>query len=225
MRNCTASLIAAFCAIFALTSCSSSKTAEEHEFVDLGLSVKWATCNMGAQTPEQYGDYFGWGMTTPLPAPPYEWTWADYFKGIGGTGTKMEDCGTELDPLRDYVLHNKGIEKTEYDAANVLWGDGWRMPTIDEIRELLNECDWKWDAEKKGYLVVSRKNGNSIFFPVGGGRDGAITRNEGNIGCIWASTPNEGIPNYARFLFYYSAGRDWAGGNRFYGCNIRPVKD
>ncbi|MDR1338749.1 MAG: hypothetical protein LBK58_01620, partial [Prevotellaceae bacterium] len=118
------------------------------EAVDLGLSVRWASHNVGATKPEEYGTYFGWGDVT---------------------GTKTSQNNNE------YPNANppKNICGTEYDAAHVLWGDSWRMPTKAQAQELVDNCDWK-ETELNGVkgFRVTGKNGNSIFLAAGGGRDG-----------------------------------------------------
>ena len=109
------------------------------EYVDLGLSVKWATCNVGANSPEEYGDYFAWGETTSKDK--YNWNYYKYCKGSSTTFTKycnkssygyngFTDTKTKLDP--------------DDDAATVNWGGSWRMPTVAEMTELQSECTWIW---------------------------------------------------------------------------------
>lgn len=114
-----------------------------HEYVDLGLSVKWATCNIGAHSPEEYGDYFSWGEISPK---------CIYLE----TNYKSLNPAPEVLPLAN-------------DAANANWGGLWRMPTIEEAQELLNteNCTWiKINVNGiKGYKITSKKNGNSIFIP------------------------------------------------------------
>ena len=126
----------------------------EPEAVDMGLSVKWATFNVGATSPEDYGDYFAWGETEPKET----YSWATYKWGTSSNLTKYNttDGKTILDP--------------EDDAAQVHWGDKWRMPTKEEIEELIDNCTWTESTENgvKGYVVTSKHTGNSIFFPYSG---------------------------------------------------------
>lgn len=112
-----------------------------HEWVDLGLSVKWATCNVGANSPEDYGDYFAWGETTPKTT----YTTSNYSYGVNPT----------ILPLSN-------------DAAYKNWSGAWRMPTAAELTELCEQCTWTWTTKNgvKGCTVTSKSNGNSIFLPV-----------------------------------------------------------
>ncbi|MCQ2215840.1 MAG: hypothetical protein MJZ31_07975, partial [Bacteroidales bacterium] len=120
--------------------------AEQEGFVDLGLSVKWATCNLGATSPTDAGWYLAWGETSPKA----NYTWATYLSDLGGTMTQQEDAGTEKDPLKEYVYgganYSKGIGATAYDAATAALGTGYRMPTQKEFEELANtdNCEWVW---------------------------------------------------------------------------------
>ena len=140
-----------------------------HEYVDLGLpsGLKWATCNVGATSPEEYGDYYAWGETT---------TKSRYTPNTSKTyGKSMGDI--------------KG--NSQYDAATANWGGDWRMPTRAEQKELLNNCIWDWTTQNgvSGYKVTSKVNGNYIFFPTAGLRDGSSLEYAGSYGCYWSSTP------------------------------------
>ena len=97
-----------------------------HKAVDLGLSVKWATCNIGATKPEECGDYFAWGETSPKEV----YTEETYLYYDAANNRKLIDIGTE-------------ISGTEYDAARKQWGDDWRMPAEEELYELLRDCLWQ----------------------------------------------------------------------------------
>ena len=123
-----------------------------HEAVDLGLSVKWATCNIGATKPEECGDYFAWGETSPKDV----YTEETYLYYDAANNRKLIDIGTE-------------ISGTEYDAASKQWGDEWRMPAEEELYKLLSCCSWQWITINgvNGYEVVG-PNGNSIFLPAAG---------------------------------------------------------
>lgn len=146
---------------------NSSGTIDNHDFVDLGLSVKWATCNLGATSPLESGNRYAWGETTPW----NDWTPANYYFAFA-------PCSP------DYILD------ANYDAVTANWGESWRMPTIEEIFELLdsNNCDWKWmenieGQDINGYKVTSKKNGNSLFLPAGHHDD--ISN---SAGYYWSST-------------------------------------
>ena len=141
--------------------------ANAHEYVDLGLpsGTKWATCNVGADYPEDYGDYFAWGETEPkeeYDLSTYKWHEGSYY-----THTKYCTSSTYG------KVDNKTTLDLADDAANANWGGNWRMPTKTEQDELRTECTWTWTTQNgvKGYIVTSKSNGNSIFLPAAGYRD------------------------------------------------------
>ena len=168
-------------------------------YVDLGLSVKWATCNVGATTPDGYGDYFAWGETSPKNE--YGWITYKYCKGSKNTLTKYNtdsNYGT---------VDNKTTLDLSDDAAHVNWGGKWRMPTTAEQDELRNNCTWTWATQNgvNGYKVTSKTNGNSIFLPAAGCRYGTIIYNNvGSHGYYWASSLYESYPDGANNLYFYS---------------------
>ena len=176
-----------------------------HEYVDLGLpsGLKWATCNVGANAPHEYGDYFAWGETS----------------------TKTEYA---LDNSRTYGVKNMSdiSGNSNYDAARANWGGSWRMPTKGEMEELRDECTWTKTSQSgvNGYKVTG-PNGNSIFLPAAGYCDGSSRNCVGEGGYYWSSTPNEGYAYGAYYLSFYSGGLnvDWYFRNR--GRTIRPVSE
>ena len=187
-----------------------------HEYVDLGLSVKWATCNVGATKPEEYGDYFAWGETQPKDY--YDWSTYKWCNGRYNTLTKYctnSDCGT---------IDNKTVLEAADDAARANWGGSWRMPTKAEQDELRNNCTWTWTTQNgvNGYKVTSKSNGNSIFLPAAGHRAGSSLNNAGSIGSYWPSSL--GIhPNTAYYLGFSSSDVGWYSHTRDDGFSVRPV--
>ena len=183
-----------------------------HEYVDLGLSVKWATCNVGVEKPEDYGDYYAWGETQTKSF--YDWsTYLDSPNRDGKSFTKYNNNGgkTQLLP--------------EDDVAHVKWKGTWRMPTKAEQDELQEQCTWTWTSQggKNGYKVTSKKNGNSIFLPAAGWRGDGELSNAGSDGNYWSSSLN---PNYdfnAFGLYFDSGGWNWGYGLRLYGHSVRAV--
>ena len=198
------------------------------ESVDLGLSVKWATCNLGADKPESYGDYYGWGCPEPY-AKGDDAGWPLYFQKIGGSGTDESDCGTEKDPLQEYVYpNNNSIAGTKWDAARKKLGGKWRMPTQDEFNELLNNCTWSWTTLNgvNGYKVVNKNDSSKyIFLPAAGFRDGTSLSNAGSDGCCWGATPYSSTADSACSLNFYSSGHFVNNYSRYYGRTIRPVTE
>lgn len=137
-------------------------TIQGYNYVDLGLSVKWATCNVGASNPEGFGWYFQWGETTSSSFPDYYSSfqcWEDYDYYDKKTGT--------------YKSIGDNISGTTYDAANKKWGNRWRIPTVIEWQELIKYCSWKSTTQNgvNGFLVTGRNN-QSIFLPAAGRKEG-----------------------------------------------------
>ena len=190
-------------------------TIAGHSYVDLGLpsGLKWATCNVGASSPEDYGDYFAWGE-------------------ISTKGSYDEDnCltyGKENSWLRSngYIDYSGNLTPS-HDAARANWGSTWRMPTKDEIDELIENTTTTWTTRNgvKGRLVTSKRNSKNIFLPAAGCRVWTLLFNEGSDGRYWSSTPYESDTYIAYYLFFYSGifGRDWS--DRFNGRPVRPVSE
>ena len=186
------------------TTLRATGTIAGHEYVDLGLSVMWATCNVGAGSPEDYGEYYAWGETK---------TKSSYDEG---------NCATYGKSIGD-------IGGTSRDVARVKWGSPWRMPTKAEFDELLNtaNCTWEWTTlnGKKGYKVTSRKDDNSIFLPAAGWRYGTSLDRTDSWGDYWISTPYESYTQSAYYLHFNGSLRDtdWLG--RYFGYSVRPVAE
>ena len=189
------------------------RVEKPHEWVDLGLSVKWATCNVGANAPEEYGDYFAWGEISPKEnyiIQTYQY-WTDY------DGDGSWDSG-EFAELGDIAGN------PQYDAATANWGGAWRMPTYSEQNELLNNCTWEWTTlNGVNGRRVTGPNGNSIFLPAAGSRLGTSSYNVGSNGDYWSSTPYEDDDYYAFNLYFGSGHYDWLWIGRYDGHSVRPV--
>ncbi len=183
------------------------------EFVDLGLSVKWATCNLGATKPEEYGKYYAWAATKGYASDEsHDFSWAN---------TPYCNDGN-YNSWSKYTSGNATLKPSD-DAATVNLGGSWRMPTHAEWQELSTECTWTWDAQKKGYNV-SASNGNSIFLPAAGYRVGTSSYHVGSDGDYWSSQVNSSRVNVAWNMLFSSDGRIPDYGNyRHNGFSVRPV--
>ncbi len=189
--------------------------------VDLGLSVKWASFNLGASAPEEYGDYFAWGETEPKE----EYSWATY-KFELGTGSNG--------PFSKYVTNsfygtvdNKSILEPEDDAAHVIWGGNWRLPTRLELIELHDSCTMINTTENgvRGLKFTSNVDGYTdkfIFIPAAGFRSG-FSIEAGSDGALWSSSLDTSYPYGAYNLDFFSGNASMWGNNRFRGFSIRPV--
>ena len=188
-----------------------------HIYVDLGLSVKWATCNVGASSPEGYGDYFAWGKTKPKTI--YNWSTYDWCNGSETTLTKYNNSS-------DYGwVDNKTQLDLADDAARANWGGPWRMPTDAELTELREQCTWTWTTQNgvNGYKVTSKSNGNSIFLPAAGWRGDSSLYDAGSDGGCWSSSLSTDDPYRAWAVNFYSGRVGRYGNSRSIGYTVRPV--
>ena len=184
--------------------------------IDLGLSVKWASCNVGATAPEEYGGYYAWGETEKK----NDYSLSTY-KYCNGSYTSMTKYCTN----NSYgTVDNKTILEPEDDVAHVQWGGSWRMPTLDEIEELRNNCTWNWTTLNgvNGYRITG-PNGNSIFLPAAGSRDGTEVNNQGSNGYYWSSSLSSYCSYSACRLSFHGSLYDWYNNFRYYGQSVRPV--
>ncbi len=193
-------------------------TINGHEWVDLGLpsGVKWATCNVGANSPEDYGDYFAWGETQPKEN--YDWS---TYKWCNGT----HDSQNKYCTSSSYgIVDNKKTLEASDDAAYVQWGSGWRMSTREELAELNDKCTWTWTTQNgvNGYKVTG-PNGNSIFLPAAGWRYKGDLNGAGSHGGFWSGSLYESSPRYACCLNFYSDRYEWNCSDRDYGIAVRAV--
>ena len=190
-----------------------------HEYIDLGLSVKWATCNVGATTSEEYGDYFAWGETEPKDY--YDWYNYKYCNGAYNTITKY--C---ISSYNGKVDNKTTLELTD-DVAHVNWGGKWRMPTTEEQDELksTSNCTWTWTTQNgvKGYKVTSKKNDNSIFLPAAGYFHNGSLNDAGTSGIYCSSSLNDNNSNYSNYLSLLSGNVFRTCGYRYNGLSVRAV--
>ena len=205
-------------AICEVTVKSDGENLKDHEYVDLGLpsGLKWATMNIGANAPEEYGDYFAWGETTPKDT--YSWSTYTLCKGSVTQITKYctdSDFGT---------VDNKTVLDLKDDAARANWGGTWRMPTVSEWTELLDKCTWEWTSLNgvKGRKVTG-PNGNSIFLPAAGRREDSSLKNAGSYGHYWSSSLYWSECYEAYGVYFESSDVDWNNHYRCIGQSVRPV--
>ena len=201
---------------YAVNVIDSVSVNKPNEYVDLGLSVKWATFNIGATAPEEAGYIFAWGETETKST--YDWSSYKYCQGTDNSMTKY--CSDSSYGTDDGMI----TLEPDDDVAHVIWGGNWRMPTSTEFEELINNCTWTYSFQKgvEGYIVSSNIAGyekNSIFLP------------------FWGFNMNTGI-RYGRYwsssLYSDNSSRGWilgisrdnysiSQGNRNIGNTVRPV--
>lgn len=199
-----------------ISSCSKDddETIAIGEAIDLGLSVKWASWNVGASRPEESGGYYAWGETKEK----NEYSWDSYAY-----------CKSDKNLNRtDVTINITNICGSSYDVAHVKWGGSWRLPTKSEIGELVNKCTWKWTSYNgvKGQLVTG-PNGNSIFLPFASYRYKSDPINKGSNGFYWSGTNGR---NYRLDTAYYmeigNSSRSATSCQPLYlGLSVRPVKN
>lgn len=203
-----------------------SNTLNGHEYVDLGLSVKWATCNVGATSPEKSGDFYAWGEKQPHANGKYDW---DNYSLCNGTYTKLSKYVT--DSKLGKVDNRQQLEATD-DVATAKWGEGWRMPTLKEIEELEQNTETMWVDNYRGTgvsgrLVRSKMKGyedKSIFLPASGFIFGTSLSSKGEYAIFWSSTlsPDKDV-NAMGLKMSRESFDSHADYNRVYGACVRPV--
>lgn len=203
-----------------------------HEYVDLGLSVLWATCNIGANNPEEYGDYYAWGETNTKST----YTWTNYKYRSGGSDFDDISFSAYNNSTKTGTVDNQTLLNTADDIAYVKWGGKWRMPTKEECQELKDKCTWVWTNINgiNGYKITSNINGYSdasIFLPASGMTAG-IKSYIGQRGYYWSKSLNRsvGLSQYAIMLQFYPNNYYEYGDYcnvyaeyRCYGGTVRPI--
>lgn len=219
-----------------------------HEYVDLGLSVKWASCNVGATKPEEYGDYFAWAETSPKSV--YSVSTVKYnIDSAGGRTSSVVAHGVSaalfgitaagrhfskyVTKSKYGIVDNKTCLETSDDAASANWGDDWRMPTWQEWRELYDNCDWSRTTRNgvNGYIVTGKKpgfTGSSIFLPLSGCRRDEGAESVGISGFYWSSSLDSSDSVLAHFLYmdqeiFPEFMPEELCFPRFLGFSVRPV--
>ena len=210
-------------------------TFDAHEKVQLwDGGPYWATTNIGAENPEDYGYYFWWGDTVGYKREGNAWVATDgsssnFSFGSSNTPTYNKTLATLQS--EGWVVQENGtyVLAPEHDAAQVQWGGGWRMPTSQELYDLCyHKCDWTWTSQNgvKGYIVRGRGDytSNSIFLPCAGSGGLASFHNSGSNGFYWSSVPDFSDVRYAFYLTFYSGHPSTVNDARGYGWSVRPVQ-
>lgn len=194
---------------------SQTKTINGHEYVDLGLSVKWATCNIGAYSPEESGDYYAWGDTITK----VDYSWANYFDSADSKGEIFYTYFSS-------TFSRKGLTRIDpnsgRDIARKDWGGTWRLPTRSEMEELMNRCTWIWDEiNGQNGFVVKGPSGNSIFLPASGCIDGT-TRHIYNRHGLY-QTSDLYYQQYEASLYFIKESKSIGNSSRCSGLVVRAV--
>ncbi len=186
-----------------------------HEYVDLGLpsGTLWATCNIGATKPEEYGEYFAWGETKPKSI--YDWT---TYKFANGDSDKLTKYG---------FTDNLTVLQSCDDAATANWGSDWCMPSVDQWRELRDNTNIALTTRNGvNGILFTANNGHSLFLPAGGWRQDDVFGNVGIEGLYWLSSITPGTPWGAWYLDFGLDGFGMSGtrNDRYYGRSVRAVR-
>ena len=203
--------------------------------IDMGLSVKWAPWNVGASKAEENGAYFAWGEINTKET--YDWgtyywmaegqsDWTNINKYQIADGQFSADWYAK----DQFIGDGKSTLESEDDAATANWGSGWRMPTMAELEELMNEdnCTWTWvenynDSDLNGYEVKSKTTSGLLFLPAAGYRWVSVLLNAGDYGGYWSSELRSGDARSARCLYFDSSSRSSYDDYRSFGFSVRAV--
>ena len=182
-----------------LKDLSGNGTLNGHDYVDLGLpsGTLWDTCNVGASSSEKYGDYFAWGETESK----LYYDQSTYkFYNEGDELTKY--CNDSDEEENGFVDYKTELDASD-DVATAKWGKNWRMPSILELEELMDECSWTEETINgvRGYQISS-SNGNHIFLPAANSRYEDSVGNSGNCGFYWSKTLLKESPKAAHILSF-----------------------
>ena len=191
------------------------------EAIDMGLSVKWASLNLGASRPEEYGNYYAWGEIEVKS----NYSWETYKWCMGSEYTRTKYC-TDMQCGDNGFTDGKVILDPEDDVAHVALKGKWRMPTHDEWTELRSGCTWTWTTENGVYgrKFTSKTTGNSIFLPAAGFRSGIDLDSADSRGRYWSSSLHESDQRFAWCFSFYSGNvLSTASDYPYYGFSVRPV--
>jgi uncharacterized protein (TIGR02145 family) len=198
-------------------------TLNGHEWVDLGLpsGTKWATCNVGANNPEDYGNYFAWGETTTKDV--YIESNYKYYKGNSISYFLTKYCNNSSYGYDGYTDTLTILEAID-DAATANWGSGWHMPTKEEMEELFRYCPWVWTTKNRvNGIKFTGTNGNSIFLPAAGNVSDHELFFDGTDGYYWLPLVSTGNAHCGYSFFFSEHSYDIYNESRIIGYPVRPV--
>ena len=190
-----------------------------------GKNIKWASFNIGASSPEEYGLYYAWGETEPKE----NYSWSTYkFRTSGDSYSNVKF--SKYNTSSSYgPVDNKTVLESSDDVASVKLGGKWRMPTDVEWTELRTKCTWTWTENYNGTgvrgRIVTATNGNSIFLPAAGDRFDTTLNNAGSVGYYWSSSLYTDRPYSAWYVYFYSDFVYRFDYNRYCGQSVRPVSE
>lgn len=188
-----------------------------HEYVDLGLpsGTLWATTNVGASAPEGYGDYFAWGAKNSMT----NYLWSTYFDSVNASDSNFK---------KYYNNGGKTELGLEDDVAYMNWGDGWRIPSLEQIQELYNtnyvKTEWTTQKGRNGWLITSKSNGASLFLPADGYRSGGAYISRSTSCHYWSRSLTSSKDSRAYSLAGDSSKVGSSSDSRYYGLSVRPVR-
>lgn len=198
------------------------ETQKAPEAIDLGISINWASFNLGGNAPEDYGDYYAWGEVEYKD----DYSWATYKWCDGGSASNLTKYNTN--PYYGEIVDYKTVLEQEDDAAHSVLGSKWRTPTSAEWEELRTNCNWQVTTQHgvAGYRVSSRTNDNSIFLPFAGFQSGTSLQEASEYGRYWSSSIGTSYPYNALFMYFHTwGGRYTTESSRCSGYSIRAVMD
>lgn len=226
MKKILLSLMAmSFVCVMASTAQTVSGNVGGHDYVDLGLpsGTLWATCNVGATKPTEYGDLFAWGETSTKETFTFE-----NYKFFKPKGYDIEEITKYNTKSRYVTVDNKTVLDSQDDAVVVNWCGSWRMPTEEEMQELVDGCEWKWADNYEGSGVAgqigkSKHNDNTIFFPAAGYGVADGREYKDRYGRSFSSSLSSGYPFSACSLCFHSGDIRICYEIRSLGCSVRAV--
>ena len=206
---------------------SATNKINNHEFVDLGLSVKWAKCNIGAAKPHDCGSYFAWGETKTKS----DYSWKNYFDLVGGSSNPHLSDSNYSFKKDDFIKYNRFTNLKfgrDHDAASVLWGSTWRTPSHENFNELWS-LPHKWVCLNGVYgMEFTSSNGNSLFLPAAGGKKADKLDNVQEVAIYWMNELHEDDYDVSELAKMWLMDKDdggWSYALRCFGFPIRPVTE